>query len=132
MLRFSQLVGWLTSSNRRQNLRLQRSVCLQICLQGCRCSPQSLIDGLTLSNFPRVFVSVTVTPSLLFAFHFPIHDFERHQVATNRHCHLEAYFTCLVDRTVQGAEHCEVDCNFRLERRRVCFRFGERSRCFAL
>ena len=49
MLRFSLLVGLLTSTNRRQNpcfgqyLPLLRSVCLQICLRGCRRSPHSRI-----------------------------------------------------------------------------------------
>ena len=81
---------------------------------------------LTIIKFWRVFVSFTATPSLPCAFHSPIHDFQRHQEATNWHCRrLEAHFRCLVDQTVQGDERCEVDCNFRLELRRVCSCFGE-------
>ena len=92
MLRFSQLVGLLTSTNRRQNssfgqdLPLLRSVCLQICLPGCLRSlqsrivdRQSSIDIRGSSNFWRVFVSFTATQSLPCAFHSPIHDFQRHQ-----------------------------------------------------
>ena len=74
-------------------------MCLQICLPGCRRSPQSpivdrqtSIDDRTTSNFRRVFVSFTATPSLPCAFHSPTHDFQRHQEATNRHCRrLEAH-----------------------------------------
>ena len=43
----------------------------------------------------------------------------------SRRCHrLEADFRRPVNRTVQGDEHREVDCNFRLELGRVCARFG--------
>ena len=70
---------------------------------------------------------------LPFAFHFPIHDFQRHQEAINRHCRrLEAYFRCLVDRTVQGDEHCEIDCSFSSSFDASALALGEGSRGFAL
>ena len=106
-------------------------MCLQICLPGCRRSPQSpivdrqsSIDNRTSSNFRRVCVSFTATPSLPCAFHSPIHDFQDTKkpiivtVIVWKHI-----FDASSIGLSGGDEHCEVDCNFRLELRHVCSRF---------